>query len=1076
MSSATLMAYIGACALSLLLFDRVGHTAPLAGSTSPSSAQISYIERSGDLPIATVVVRPHHYPEVLKFVQAQADHLPLPPTLHQIIQAPEQLIPQPPFLAHIQLDQPLVIALGELMTDQSPDQRVIAVRHRALIPSADPVKLLRGLKMFVPLKGALPADTPVLGGRTDGSAWRVRRDLIIATFPERDHLRVEVASEARGLPTLNEVSRSTWARTPALAALLSEQPTLTAHLKTWRLKDYATQSGYSVMRSAVETVTEPQLKAKLMAMGLAHVLNGELLMSERHLEIDDLTLALQINDRGVQLSSAMSLTPEGARALSVGLSSGATPHLKIQSTPIMTAHLGFDWASTLNEVHELEGVPQERWRSRLRNLTNIARECGPMCPLYVIMRKPMGALKFLQATFATQDPLLISSWLGARVVLTDFNPKSPSGTIALALRADAQPDQVSALLTRAQAGQPSLQVKAHVFPDAQVITAHLGASPMPILSMRGRSKSDPSTPQSVHSTLGELSVNEIGELIKLTPQLQALTPYSAWRVKLRAQLHKRALMWSVWLGEGDAPLLPRAADLETQVNTWSSPIKLRRSSPQDQCVRDLFAQTSTLFRALATANPSQRKTLVVDELPQVIQHLKCARRGSQSRVVTQRLVMPLIEVIGLGVKTEERESYRPFFNDLCALGYPSACTLVNSWQPIVKDSCGLPKLNAGDLILKITPDQDSLDREPVTLEAITAQLKERAVQIRSSKMTETSIAARLLHPDTQPELDVVELDVHPALTMREVKPWIKAVVRAGFTHITLAHRSGALSNDEVQRSMLQIARSAKSQYAREGRVVNAMARPRPNTKHYEYLKVSLSQAQIMVSGHEEAPRALSWGQLPSQGSSLFRGGILLEVNEELPWSQVARVTAQACDGAMIVWPAPRTLSQLASPKPQGISSGITGESRAGLSPFKGFEKSSGLRGDQRDQKMSDINKLVTNPKRVRGDVTAGTPQVEGGRSLKELRRAIKRRRTILRYCYRRQLRRDPTLSGDVVLTLEIAPRGSVTTASIKSSTLNSPQVERCLMGHLKRLKFPKARSESSTTVHYPLTFKAHPSP
>ena len=67
------------------------------------------------------------------------------------------------------------------------------------------------------------------------------------------------------------------------------------------------------------------------------------------------------------------------------------------------------------------------------------------------------------------------------------------------------------------------------------------------------------------------------------------------------------------------------------------------------------------------------------------------------------------------------------------------------------------------------------------------------------------------------------------------------------------------------------------------------------------------------------------------------------------------------------------------------------------------------------------------------------------------------------------LRTDPTLEGKVVLTLTIAPSGSVTDVSIVSSELSAPELEAKLLRRIRMFDFG-AKDVSVTTTTKPIDF------
>lgn len=84
---------------------------------------------------------------------------------------------------------------------------------------------------------------------------------------------------------------------------------------------------------------------------------------------------------------------------------------------------------------------------------------------------------------------------------------------------------------------------------------------------------------------------------------------------------------------------------------------------------------------------------------------------------------------------------------------------------------------------------------------------------------------------------------------------------------------------------------------------------------------------------------------------------------------------------------------------------------------------------------------------------------------------VRRHASQIRYCYQRELAKDPSLSGRVVVKFVIAGDGSVSTASVKSSSLDSSPVEQCLTGRVRRMRFPAPQGGGIVIVSYPFVFE-----
>jgi hypothetical protein len=102
-------------------------------------------------------------------------------------------------------------------------------------------------------------------------------------------------------------------------------------------------------------------------------------------------------------------------------------------------------------------------------------------------------------------------------------------------------------------------------------------------------------------------------------------------------------------------------------------------------------------------------------------------------------------------------------------------------------------------------------------------------------------------------------------------------------------------------------------------------------------------------------------------------------------------------------------------------------------------------------------------------VNAGSPAAAGGLSQDQVRRVVLAHTGALRACYETEAQKNPGLKGGVTVAWQIDASGSVSSASIASSTLSNPRVEGCIVRQVRSWRFPA--SESTTTVaSYPFRF------
>lgn len=91
------------------------------------------------------------------------------------------------------------------------------------------------------------------------------------------------------------------------------------------------------------------------------------------------------------------------------------------------------------------------------------------------------------------------------------------------------------------------------------------------------------------------------------------------------------------------------------------------------------------------------------------------------------------------------------------------------------------------------------------------------------------------------------------------------------------------------------------------------------------------------------------------------------------------------------------------------------------------------------------------------------------RSQEEIERIFQKNKGAIFSIYNRELRKDPSLQGKVVVELTIAPNGSVTKCVLVSSELGHQKLEKRLVSKIKKFKFA-SKNVSAITVNYPIDF------
>jgi outer membrane biosynthesis protein TonB len=95
--------------------------------------------------------------------------------------------------------------------------------------------------------------------------------------------------------------------------------------------------------------------------------------------------------------------------------------------------------------------------------------------------------------------------------------------------------------------------------------------------------------------------------------------------------------------------------------------------------------------------------------------------------------------------------------------------------------------------------------------------------------------------------------------------------------------------------------------------------------------------------------------------------------------------------------------------------------------------------------------------------------VRGSRTDEEIQLVFDRNKSALYAIYQRELRKDPTLKGKIVLRITIAPSGKVTASVVESSDLNHPELEQKIATRVKLFDFG-AKDVPAITISYPIDF------
>jgi len=117
---------------------------------------------------------------------------------------------------------------------------------------------------------------------------------------------------------------------------------------------------------------------------------------------------------------------------------------------------------------------------------------------------------------------------------------------------------------------------------------------------------------------------------------------------------------------------------------------------------------------------------------------------------------------------------------------------------------------------------------------------------------------------------------------------------------------------------------------------------------------------------------------------------------------------------------------------------------------------------------------------AKNNITADTSNTETKRAgscvncidKRDVDLAVKMRMDKIRGCYQRELRRYPTLSGELLISFVVQRDGTVGSATVKRSSINNAAVEACVREQFLLMRFEKPPGNQTISVNYPIVFAA----
>jgi len=910
------------------------------------------------------------------------------------------------------------------------------VRHRVLVPATDAKKLIGGLSAVVEAMGLIHENSVDLGG--GGRLYSSRRSGLVALIPEGDHVRLELVSKDMGqfkddaarkqwwAPRLLKRPAATTPITPALVHAATSPGFLVLHARTWNLRDLYSQRRARSTYLGVPEMTPPRRQA-YFSLNLADAATGYRLMSPRGAETDDVALSLETQD-GLRLTAVASLTEAGARAYHAGLKQGDVPPVPAPGARMIKAWLRLNTRALLEAVRPwtLEGDSQ-----KVNPTNQILGACTWYCAFHALLRKPLGLLRYSVPEGALDQ-------LPRSLALVADLSRSPGGLLARAAlagtyAANFDPARLQEAVVKLQSegltggAQPRLLSRRR----GETTLVRLGLGVRSTTALVPASKAPPA------HLLGELELDpaRVSALISAGGGKAALLN-SLSGVRARGWLSGRALVGEALLSlKGKRPLAPRQAAPDFSGITWDSPGLREASTPGALCLERLTARMSRTLYSMRRAEPARTIDALQAAWREVSKtHLACALKQPDTRT-TARLLQRT-----MALHLADRMAHRwmvkrehQVLEEACKKKHAEACTRARAarGRPRVKLAtarahCGW-KQWGGRRIVRVPPSGVSCwqERKPGAPTRVIL-----AVDRRASFAAVSAIITKL-----------------------------KKQQGDGAAVVLLAQPNGSLRGVNVS-------------FLKERKPVKGTLRELPGEEVKPGTGVGPG-SRSMAGGNVKHDSAYGLYMDQQLVRLTIRGHTLLVMaSSQCPGGQKSCVDAKALARQL-----------------RAAHAGLTGPVVAYLdaspttrwsdvAPVLAAAKCATGKGETADTQVQKMVVLGPAPARVRQhskDRSQPFPfQIAGALSKDEIKRVIVANLNQIKYCYQRQLMKDPSLKGRVTVRFGISARGTVFLARVKSTTLNSPPVERCITRGIRLWRFPKPRGGGIVYVVYPFVFKSTP--
>ncbi|MBW1873484.1 MAG: AgmX/PglI C-terminal domain-containing protein, partial [Deltaproteobacteria bacterium] len=705
-----------------------------------------------------------------------------------------------------------------------------------------------------------------------------------------------------------------------------------------------------------------------------------------------------------RLSSLISLTEKGQKIFKAGQALAVSPFRINPGRYFLTLWSRLDLNAMLQAASPPAALAEVK---KLGELTEALMECGAFCSFHYLVRNPFGLartlLDLIPQNFSGQLPHSLN------LAILAIDPQNRKAPIRLAAAAHFPLAASTRLLRQGLAEldrEPGTEIRSQLYVEPvgqnQVVRLGLGSDPRDVFDLQ--------ILKPPVGTIGELSLDPstLANLVNHKNPKAAAILDQLGQVHGRVSYAERAIAGEIILNIKGQKKQVHNRPANFSGLDWDSPGAAAAGTKGAKCMQAVTREMIRGFGSLAMAAPDMRSLLLSRLIEEVDKPLSCARQAKDTSESARRTQLMLALYVADRLAEDYHiEAEKLVLGRACNQGHSQACNRIQA--------------------IKARPS--------IRLAQVDTDCKFGHVGGRPFiRIPKASLSAEL------PAFDQVLSVGNPAPTL---------VIDRDTKYARIAKVLGRVAQD---REKTQVLIETKDQQNQAVHVNLLTSQKQTETARHKRIKEKMAMTGILGAIHKDLDKSDPLIVLKVRGPKvdLAANGTWLtfEGTQECPTETSCRTTAdlnkELAEQRKLLGPNTKTYLD-ADPE-------TTFKQLAPILVLAACATDQGQYGQNQEppvifgpvpDELFERAKSAPAPDRKGAGLAIGGKLkkeilIGGGSLPKEIILGVIRKNVnVVRYCFEKELIKNPGLSGKVIVQFTISPSGRVQQAKVKSSTLNN---------------------------------------